>query len=125
MKQVVFTTNAPAPIGPYSQAIRAEGKFVFISGQIPLTSTGELAGEDIRTQTQQCIKNIASILESVGLSLENIVKTTVLMKNLDHFSEMNQVYNSFFETSKPARATFQVVKLPMDVLVEIEAVAVF
>jgi 2-iminobutanoate/2-iminopropanoate deaminase len=125
MKQVVFTTNAPAPIGPYSQAIRAEGKFVFISGQIPLTATGELAGEDIRTQTQQCIKNIASILESVGLSLENIVKTTVLMKNLDHFSEMNQVYNSFFETSKPARATFQVVKLPMDVLVEIEAVAVF
>lgn len=125
MKQVVFTTNAPAPIGPYSQAIRAEGKFVFISGQIPLTSTGELAGEDIITQTQQCIKNIASILESVGLSLENIVKTTVLMKDLDHFSEMNQVYNTFFETSKPARATYQVVKLPMDVLVEIEAVAVF
>ncbi len=125
MKQIVLTTNAPAPIGPYSQAIKAEGKFVFISGQIPFTATGELAGEDIKTQTQQCIKNIASILESVHLSLENIVKTTVLMKNIEDFAEMNQVYNTFFETSKPARATYEVVRLPKDVLVEIEAIAVF
>ncbi|PKL86733.1 MAG: hypothetical protein CVV22_01180 [Ignavibacteriae bacterium HGW-Ignavibacteriae-1] len=125
MKEQILTKNAPAPIGPYSQAVRAEGKFIFISGQIPFTPEGQLVGEGIRVQTQQSIRNIAAILESVGLTLENVVKTTVLLKNMEHFAEMNEMYNQFFETSKPARAAYEVARLPKDVLVEIEAIAVY
>lgn len=125
MKEQILTENAPAPIGPYSQAVKAEGKFIFVSGQIPLTAEGILAGDDIATQTEQAIKNIAAILESVGLSLDNVVKTTVLMKDMGHFAIMNQTYNRFFESSKPARAAYEVVRLPKDVLVEIEAIAVY
>jgi 2-iminobutanoate/2-iminopropanoate deaminase len=125
MKEQILTKNAPAPIGPYSQAVRAEGKFIFISGQIPFTPEGQLVGEGITIQTQQSIRNIAAILESVGLTLENVVKTTVLLKNMEHFAEMNEMYNQFFETSKPARAAYEVARLPKDVLVEIEAIAVY
>ncbi len=125
MKEQILTKNAPAPIGPYSQAVRAEGKFIFISGQIPFTPEGQLVGEGITVQTQQSIRNIAAILESVGLTLENVVKTTVLLKNMEHFTEMNEMYNQFFETSKPARAAYEVARLPKDVLVEIEAIAVY
>jgi 2-iminobutanoate/2-iminopropanoate deaminase len=124
MKQVVQTDNAPKPIGPYSQAIIAQGKFVFISGQIPLTPDGNLAGDDIQTQTRQAILNIKAILESLGASLKNVVKTTVLLKDLNHFSEMNKVYEEFFGDVNPARAAFQVARLPKDVLIEIEAIAV-
>jgi len=124
MKQVVQTDNAPKPIGPYSQAIIAQGKFVFISGQIPLTPDGNLAGDDIQTQTRQAILNIKAILESLGASLKNVVKTTVLLKDLNHFSEMNKVYEEFFGDINPARAAFQVARLPKDVLIEIEAIAV-
>ncbi|ROL56346.1 RidA family protein [Bacteroidetes/Chlorobi group bacterium MS-B_bin-24] len=124
MKQVVQTDNAPKPIGPYSQAIIAQGKFVFISGQIPLTPDGNLAGDDIQTQTRQAILNIKAILESLGASLKNVVKTTVLLKDLNHFSEMNKVYEEFFGDINPARAAFQVGRLPKDVLIEIEAIAV-
>ncbi|MCO5251281.1 MAG: RidA family protein [Candidatus Kapabacteria bacterium] len=125
MKEQILTKNAPAPIGPYSQAVRAEGKFIFISGQIPFTPEGQLVGEGITIQTQQSIRNIAAILESVGLTLENVVKTTVLLKNMEHFAQMNEIYNQFFETSKPARAAYEVARLPKDVLVEIEAIAVY
>jgi 2-iminobutanoate/2-iminopropanoate deaminase len=124
MKQIVQTDNAPKPIGPYSQAIIAQGKFVFISGQIPLTPDGNLAGDDIQTQTRQAILNIKAILESLGASLKNVVKTTVLLKDLNHFSEMNKVYEEFFGDINPARAAFQVARLPKDVLIEIEAIAV-
>lgn len=125
MKKTIFTENAPAPIGPYSQAIAAEGKFVFISGQIPLTPNGTLAGEDIKSQTHQAIKNIQAILQAENLTLKNVVKTTVLLKSMDDFAVMNQIYEEYFAESKPARAAFQVGKLPRDVLIEIEAIAFY
>jgi len=124
MKQIIETDKAPKPIGPYSQAVVAEGKFIFVSGQIPLTPEGNLAGEDIQTQTRQAILNIKAILESVGSSLKNVVKTTVLLKDLNHFSEMNKVYEEFFGNINPARAAYQVARLPKDVLIEIEAIAI-
>ena len=125
MKQIIRTDNAPQPIGPYSQAVSAEGKFLFISGQIPLKSDGSLAGEDISIQTHQCILNIEAILTESGLTFDNVVKTTVLMVDLGDFGSMNEIYNEYFGNSKPARAAFQVGRLPKDVLIEIEAVAVF
>ncbi|HOM04470.1 MAG TPA: RidA family protein [Candidatus Kapabacteria bacterium] len=125
MKEVVFSKEAPAPIGPYSQAIKAEGKFLFISGQIPFTAEGNLAGEDIKTQTHQAIKNIIAILKEAGLTVDNVVKTTVLLKDMNDFAVMNEIYNEYFGESKPARAAFQVARLPKDVLIEIEAIAVF
>ncbi|MCX7880245.1 MAG: RidA family protein [Ignavibacteria bacterium] len=124
MKEFISTPNAPQPIGPYSQAVLAEGKFMFISGQIPLSVDGAIVGDDIRTQTRQVILNIKSILESVGATLENVVKTTVLLTDISHFPAMNEVYNEFFGESRPARATYQVVRLPKDALIEIEAIAV-
>lgn len=125
MKEVVFSKEAPAPIGPYSQAIKAEGKFLFISGQIPLTADGNLAGDDIKSQTHQAIKNIIAILNEAGLSINNVVKTTVLLKDMNDFATMNEIYNEYFGESKPARAAYQVARLPKDVLIEIEAIAVF
>lgn len=125
MKEKLLTQNAPAPIGPYSQAIKAEGKFLFISGQIPLTPDGILAGETIEDQTHQAIKNIKGILEEAGLTFENVVKTTVLMKDMGSFGIMNEIYNQYFGESKPARAAYEVARLPKDVLIEIEAIAVF
>ncbi len=125
MKEVVYSKNAPAPIGPYSQAIIAEGKMLYISGQIPFTADGNLAGDDIQTQTHQAIKNILAILEEAGLTAENVVKTTVLMLDMSDFAVMNEIYNQYFETSKPARAAYQVARLPKDVKIEIEAIAVF
>jgi 2-iminobutanoate/2-iminopropanoate deaminase len=125
MKQKILTKNAPAPIGPYSQGVVAEGKFLFVSGQIPLTPDGNMAGDTIEEQTHQSIKNIEAILKEAGLSLKNIVKTTVLMQDLADFAKMNEIYGSYFNESKPARAAFQVARLPKDALIEIEAIAVF
>lgn len=124
MKQIIETGNAPRPIGPYSQAVIAKGHFIFVSGQIPLKPDGSLAGNDIRSQTRQAILNIKTILESAGVTLDNVVKTTVLLTDLENFSAMNEVYNEFFGNSKPARAAYQVARLPKDVLIEIEAIAV-
>ncbi|MPM72252.1 2-iminobutanoate/2-iminopropanoate deaminase [bioreactor metagenome] len=123
MKKIVNSQNAPAPIGPYSHSVLAEGKFLFISGQIPFTANGELAGNDIIEQTHQCIKNIKAIVEEAGGQLSDVVKTTVLLNDMANFGKMNEVYESYFGASKPARAAYQVVKLPKDVLVEIEAIA--
>lgn len=123
MKEIIFTENAPAPIGPYSQAIKA-GNMLFISGQIPLTKDGALAGEDIQTQTRQCILNIIAILENQNATVNNVVKTTVLMKDLTDFPVMNTIYAEYFGDSKPARAAYEVARLPKDVLIEIEAIAV-
>ncbi|MDR7813409.1 RidA family protein [Lacrimispora sp.] len=123
MKKVLATEKAPAAIGPYSQGVRG-GDYVFISGQLPINpATGEFAGEDIVSQTKQSLTNIKSILESEGLSMANVVKTTVLLKNISEFGAMNEVYASFFEGDCPARAAYEVAALPKNALVEIEAIA--
>ena len=123
MKEILNTENAPAAIGPYSQAVAANG-IVFVSGQLPIDpATGTFAGEDIASQTRQSLTNIRSILESRGLSMANIIKTTVLLKDIADFGAMNAVYAEFFTGDYPARAAFQVAALPKDALVEIEAVA--
>ena len=123
MNKVLATTKVPAAIGPYSQAIRAD-KFVFVSGQLPIDpATGEFAGDDIAAQTRQSLTNIQNILASEGLTMANVVKTTVLLKNISDFGAMNEVYASFFESDCPARAAFEVAALPKAALVEIEAIA--
>lgn len=123
MKRVLATTKAPAAIGPYSQAIRAD-KLVFVSGQLPIDpATGAFAGEDVAAQTKQSLTNIQNILACEGLTMENVVKTTVYLKNIADFGAMNEVYATFFTGDCPARAAFEVAALPKDALVEIEAIA--
>ncbi len=123
MKESIETKNAPAPIGPYSQAMRVNG-LVFVSGQIPLNpETGQIVDGGIIPQTHQVIRNLAAILEASGTGLHNVVKTTVFLTNLDDFSEFNRVYGEYFAESKPARATVQVARLPREALVEVEAIA--
>lgn len=124
MKKVYATNNAPSTIGPYSQAVQA-GELVFVSGQLPIDpATGEFAGADIASQTRQSLSNIKAILESQGLGMEDVVKTTVLLQHISDFGDMNQVYGTFFEGDFPARAAFEVAALPKGALVEIEAVAI-
>jgi 2-iminobutanoate/2-iminopropanoate deaminase len=123
MKKVIFTENAPAAVGPYSQAIENNG-LLFISGQICLDpQTGKLVEGGISEQTMQVLENIDSILSAAGYSKKDIVKCTCLLKNMDHFQEMNAVYADYFDSDPPARAAYQVTKLPLDVLIEIEAIA--
>ena len=123
MKKVLATKEAPAAIGPYSQAIRVD-KLVFVSGQLPIDpATGEFAGADIAAQTKQSLTNIKNILASDGLTMADVVKTTVLLKNISDFGPMNEVYATFFEGACPARAAFEVAAIPKGALVEIEAVA--
>lgn len=124
--QVIRTENAPSSVGPYNQAIVAQGRLMFMAGQIPLDpKTGELVGDnDISKQTLQVMKNIEAILEAAGASLENVVKTTVFLSDLGNFATMNQVYGQYFdEANAPARACVEVSRLPKDVLVEIECIA--
>ena len=122
-KKVVSTNNAPPAVGPYSQAIRA-GNFLFLSGQIPLDlKSGTIVGEDIETQTRQVISNMKAVLAAAGLSLSDVVKTTVFLKDIQHFAKMNGVYKEYFTQDAPARSTVQVANLPMNGLVEIESVA--
>ena len=123
MKKVLATEKAPAAIGPYSQGVRG-GDYVFVSGQLPIDpATGAFAGEDIASQTRQSLTNIKAILESDGLSMDQVVKTTVLLKNINDFAAMNEVYATFFKGECPARAAFGVAALAKDALVEIEAIA--
>ena len=120
----IQTPNAPAAIGPYSQAIQAGGT-IYVSGQLPITpATGEFAGADIRAQARQSLENIKAILAAAGADMAHVVKTTVLLQDMADFSAMNEVYAEYFSEPYPARAAFQVAKLPKDALVEIEAVAV-
>lgn len=120
----IHTDNAPAAIGPYSQAIRA-GNTIYVSGQLPIVpATGAFAGEDIRSQTRQSLTNIANILKEAGAGMNNVVKTTVMLKNIGDFAAMNEVYAEFFTQPYPARAAYQVGCLPKDALLEIECVAV-
>ncbi|GAA9551457.1 RidA family protein [Helicobacter pylori] len=124
MKEVIHSTLAPKAIGPYSQAI-ATNDLVFISGQLGIdASTGEFKGTDIHSQTTQSMENIKAILKEAGLGMDSVVKTTILLKSLDDFSVVNEIYGSYFKEPYPARATFQVAKLPKDALVEIEAIAI-
>ena len=124
MNNAIATSNAPAAIGPYSQAIQA-GNTIYVSGQLPIDpATGAFAGDDIKAQTRQSLTNIRSILEAAGADMSKVVKTTVLLKDIADFGAMNEVYAEFFTAPYPARAAFQVAALPKDALVEIECVAV-
>ncbi|MGI0479533.1 RidA family protein [Geminocystis sp. CENA526] len=125
-KKVIYTKNAPSPVGPYSQAIATQGELIFIAGQIPLNpETGEIIGEgDITAQTTQVMKNIEAILTEAGVNWSNVVKTGVFLKDLADFVPMNEVYAQYFTENPPARACVEVARLPKDVLVEIECIAV-
>ena len=124
MKTIISTPKAPAAIGPYSQAVEAGG-FIFISGQLPVDpATGNMEAADTALQTSAVIRNIEAILKSLGLTLDNVIKTTVFMADLGEFQKMNEVYARFFANNPPARATVEVKALPKAALVEIEAVAV-
>jgi len=123
VRERIQTENAPAAIGPYSQAIKAGG-FVFVSGQIPIDpQTGEFVPGGIAEQTRQVLKNLAAVLEAAGSSLDRVVKTTVFLADMKEFSGMNEVYATFFSSPPPARATVAAAGLPRDARVEIEVVA--
>ena len=123
MKDRVQTDNAPKAIGPYSQAIKAKG-FVFASGQIPLDpATMQVIEGGVREQTERVMKNLKAVLEASGSSLDRIVKTTVFLADLGDFADMNEIYGRFFGDMPPARSTVEVARLPRDVRVEIDAIA--
>jgi 2-iminobutanoate/2-iminopropanoate deaminase len=123
MRDIVLTDRGPKPIGPYSQAIRTNG-FLFVSGQVALDAkTGEMAGGEIRQQTERVFENIKGILEAAGSNLHHVVKTTVFLKDMNDFSTMNEVYAKYFTLAPPARSTVEVARLPKDALVEIEVIA--
>ena len=121
-KTIISTDNAPAAIGPYSQAVRV-GDLLFTSGQIPLLPNGELLEGDVAAQTEQVLVNLQAVLTAGGSSLESVIKCTCFLKDMGDFSTMNEVYGRFFESEPPARSAVEVARLPKDVLVEIEAVA--
>jgi 2-iminobutanoate/2-iminopropanoate deaminase len=122
-REVISTPNAPKAIGPYSQAIKANG-FVFISGQVAFNpATGNIIGGGIDEQTEQVLKNLSAILAAAGSSWEKVVKTTVYLKNMTEFAQMNQVYEKFCKGAPPARSTVEVARLPRDVSVEIDVIA--
>jgi 2-iminobutanoate/2-iminopropanoate deaminase len=124
MKTVINTNNAPAPIGPYSQAVIAGG-FVFVSGQIAFNpSTGELVLDDIKTETKQVMENIKAILVESGVDFSNIVKTSIFLKDMQNFAQVNEVYGNYFTDHFPARETVQVAGLPKNVNVEITVTAI-
>ena len=120
----IHTDNAPAAIGPYSQAV-TDGHTVYVSGQIPIIpATGEFAGATIEEQAKQSLTNISNILKAAGTDMSHVVKTTVLLKNIQDFAAMNEVYATFFTAPYPARSAFQAADIPKGALVEIEAIAV-
>ena len=124
-KTVISTPDAPSAIGPYSQAIRA-GDLLFVSGQIPIDpSTGKLIEQtDIKAQTHRVLENVSAILRAAGASIENVVRTTVFLRNMSDFADMNSVYAEYFRTAPPARSTVEAARLPRDVSVEIDCIAV-
>jgi 2-iminobutanoate/2-iminopropanoate deaminase len=125
-RKIIQTNNAPAPVGPYNQAIAASGELIFVAGQIPLhPTTGAIVGEDVSQQTEQAIANLKAIVEAAGATLSDVVKTTVFLKDMNDFAAMNAVYAQYFEeATAPARACVEVARLPKDVKVEIECIAV-
>lgn len=123
MKEIISTENAPGAIGPYSQAVKA-GNMVFCSGQIPIDpQMGEFVSDEIAEQTEQVLKNLSAVLEAAGTGLNNVVKTTVFLIDMNDFAAMNEVYAKYFNENKPARATVQAARLPRDARVEIECIA--
>lgn len=122
MIKPISTDKAPKAIGPYSQAVEVN-PFIFTSGQIPLTAEGNLVEGDIKKQTEQVFKNIIAILEEKGLTLQNVIKVTVFLKDMNEFQPMNEVYEEYFKDHKPARSTVEVSRLPKDVSVEMEMIA--
>lgn len=123
-KEIVQTDSAPQAIGPYSQAVKAGG-FVFASGQIPIDpATGQFVAGGVAEQTEQVLKNVSAVLEAAGSSLNQVVKTTVFLLDMNDFAVMNEVYGRFFTDAPPARATVQAARLPRDARVEIEATAI-
>lgn len=120
--EIIKTDNAPQAIGPYSQAVKM-GQFVFLSGSIPLKPDGSLVTGSVEEQTHQIFANIKAVLEQAGSSLEKVVKTTVFLKDMDDFVKVNEVYGTYFASHKPARSTVEVSRLPKDVALEIEVIA--
>jgi len=124
MKKIINTNNAPAPIGPYSQAVAANG-FLFVSGQIPSDpATGEIVSGDIKAEAKQVMENIKAILTEAGLSFSNIVKTSIFLTDMGNFAHVNEVYGTYFTDQFPARETVQVAALPKNVNVEISVIAI-
>ena len=124
-KKIVSTPLGPGAIGPYSQAVRS-GNMIFVSGQVAIDpATGKvIEQQDIRAQTQRCLENLLAIVSAAGGSADHVVKTTVFLKDMSDFSEMNEVYAGFFQASRPARSTVEVSRLPRDVAVEIDCIAI-
>jgi 2-iminobutanoate/2-iminopropanoate deaminase len=123
MRDVISTKDAPQAIGPYSQAIRANG-FVFVSGQVAIDpATQQVLGGDVAAQTDRVLKNLSAILNAADSSLGKVVRSTVFLKNMGDFSAMNEVYGRYFNANPPARSTVEVARLPKDVLVEIDVIA--
>ena len=122
MKKVIETSNAPAPIGPYSQAILA-GNTLFISGQIPYDGSMNYAGDDISDQAHQVMKNLRAVLEAAGMNFDHVAKTSIFLKSMDDFNAVNEVYGSYIGEDAPARETVEVSRLPKDVKVEISMIA--
>ncbi len=125
IREAISTVDAPQAIGPYSQAIRATGSLLFMSGQIPLRPNGELVEGDIREQTAQVLANMKGVLEQAGLTMGHLVKTTIFLSSMEHFAAVNEIYGAAFEGDAPARSTVAVAGLPRGVDVEIEGIAVF
>ena len=124
MKEIITSPRAPKAAGPYSTAVRQNG-FVFLSGQIPLNpETGQLVTGSIEEQTARVIENLQAVLEAASLTLSDVVKTTVFLKDMGHFARMNETYGKYFGPNPPARSTVEVARLPRDVQVEIEAIAI-
>ena len=124
MKKVILSSKAPAPIGPYSQAIEANGP-LYVSGQIPIDpATGEVVAEGIEPQAKQVMQSLQAILQEAGYSFDQVVKTTILLDDLANFAKVNEIYGSYFGEEAPARETYQVAKLPKGVAVEISCIAV-
>ena len=122
--QIIHTDNAPKAIGPYSQAVKA-GNMLFVSGQVPFVpETMEIVEGDVKAQTAQSLKNLQAILKEAGADFSNVVKTTVFIKDMNEFAQINEVYAEYFGENKPARACVEVARLPKDVKVEIELIAV-
>jgi 2-iminobutanoate/2-iminopropanoate deaminase len=123
MREVIATEQAPQAIGPYSQAIRAQG-LIFTSGQIAIDpATAQIIGGDVSAQTDRVLKNLAAILQASGSSLEKVLRCTVFLKNMGDFAAMNEVYGRYFTQAPPARSTVEVARLPKDVLIEIDVIA--
>ena len=121
-KKIILTGKAPAPIGPYSQAVLAGG-FLFCSGQIALDAKGQIIGQDVETQTKQVMMNVGEVLKAADLGFDHVIKTTIFLKNMADFPKVNEIYGTYFKGSFPARSTVEVARLPKDVLVEVEIVA--